>query len=89
MEKLQTTLSALKEALEKAITMPSPKGPKAPTADPAIAIEAPKEPSLTPGSKKDPMKQAQQMEDPDKKAQALKGAKSKMVVIAKNGQWSL
>ena len=89
MEKLHTTLSILKETLEKAIALPSPKGPKAPTSDPAIAIEEPKQPSLTPGSKKDPTKQAQQMEDPDQKAHALKQAKSKMVVIAKNGQWSL
>lgn len=88
MDKLESKLKQLKEVLEKAIAMPSPKGPKIPGMPNIDAPAMPKQPSLVPDSKKDPVKQAQQIEDPDKKAHALNMAKEKLVVKS-NGQWSL
>jgi hypothetical protein len=88
MDKATSKLLELREALEKAITLPSPKMPKIPGPPKVDAPAAPKQPNLTPTSKKDPTKVAQQMEDPDAKANALKMAKQKLT-LAKNGQWSL
>jgi hypothetical protein len=89
MDNAITKLLELKEALEKAVTLPSPKMPKMPAA-PKVegAPTIPKQPSLTPDSQKNPVKQAQQVEDPEAKAQALNMAKEKLK-LSKNGQWSL
>ena len=88
MSEAKSKLLELKEALEKAIKMPSTapvlpslKPPKIPTAPKIDTATTPKQPSLAPSSKKDPIKVAQQLQDPHLKASALK--------IAKNGQWSL
>jgi hypothetical protein len=88
MDKLELKLVEIMETLEKALAMPSPKGPKLPGMPKIDAPQLPKQPSLVPGSKKDPVKVAQQVEDPDQKAQALNMAKEKLK-LAKNGQWSL
>ena len=89
MDKAILKLIELKEALEKAIALPSPKTPKMPSA-PKLdgAPKIPKQPDLTPVSQKDPTKQAQQVQDPATKAQALDMAKEKLK-LSKNGQWSL
>jgi len=81
MDKVEKKLLELKEALEKAIVLPSIKAPKTPSAPEISATPQPKAPDLTPGSKKDPIKVAQQIKDPDLKISAIK--------LAKNGQWSL
>jgi hypothetical protein len=88
MDKTVQKLLELREVLEKAVKMPSPKMPKIPGPPKVDALAAPKQPDLTPASQKDPTKVAQQMEDPDAKANALKMAKQKLT-LAKNGQWSL
>lgn len=88
MDSVITKLKELQETLEKAIALPSPKGPKLPGLPKIDALDMPKQPSLVPDSKKNPVKVAQQIEDPDKKAQALNMAKEKLK-LAKNGQWSL
>lgn len=89
MDKAILKLTELKEALEKAVVLPSPKAPKMPSA-PKLdgAPKIPKQPDLTPVSQKDPTKQAQQVQDPATKAQALDMAKEKLK-LSKNGQWSL
>jgi len=88
MEKVKLKLLELKDVLEKAITMPSIKGPKLPKL-PAIGTpETPKQPGLTPSSQKNPVKVAQQIEDPSTKSQALDMAKEKLK-LSKSGQWSL
>lgn len=88
MEKVKLKLLELKEVLEKAVAMPSIKGPKLPKAPSVDIPGAPKQPNLTPNSQKNPVKVAQQIENPDAKAQALDMAKEKLK-LAKNGQWSL
>lgn len=90
MDKLETKLRLLKETLEKAIALPSPKGPKVPTAPSVgnLSKDPTKMPSLAPNSKKNPVKQAEQVEDPHAKAQELYNAKEKLK-LSKNGQWSL
>jgi hypothetical protein len=88
MDKTIQKLLELREILEKATALLSPKMPKIPGPPKVDALSAPKQPDLTPTSKKDPTKVAQQMEDPDAKTNALKMAKQKLI-LAKNGQWSL
>lgn len=88
MDNLYKKLVELKEFLEKANVMASPKAPRMPSIPKIDQPAMPKQPDLTPSSKKNPVNVAQQIEDPSAKAQALKMAKEK-IKLAKNGQWSL
>jgi hypothetical protein len=88
MDKAISKLLELKEALEKAVVLPSPKTPKMPKI-PSIETTpiAPKQPNLTPNSKKDSTKVAEQISDPSMKIQAIKMAK--LTKFNEHGQWSL